>query len=218
MTSEDWQEPGSCPCLEMDRRTLLLSALGAGVGLAAAPALAQQQQPGAATPARKRPQPGDVFVRATGDDKSTPLMVDDVPMGGPPVQAWPMDLNANVIRNGTRLNKLLLVRLDPNELDSATRQNAAEGTIVYSVICTHTGCDVTGWREQEKILQCPCHFSRFDPKRNAQVVAGPAPRHLPALGVRAEQGRLVVAKPFDSRVGFTSSACWEARGAPNSLA
>ena len=34
--------------------------------------------------------------------------------------AWPMDPVGNVVRNGSRLNKVLLVRLDPAVLDAQT--------------------------------------------------------------------------------------------------
>jgi rieske iron-sulfur protein len=54
---------------------------------------------------------------------------------------------------------------------------------------------------EESLLECPCHFSRFDPKRNATVMVGPATRRLPKLGLTADNGRLVVAKVFDGKIG-----------------
>jgi rieske iron-sulfur protein len=36
----------------------------------------------------------------------------------------------------------------------------------------------------------------------AKVVGGPAPRRLPALPLKIDDGRLVVAKPFIGRPGF----------------
>jgi hypothetical protein len=36
----------------------------------------------------------------------------------------------------------------------------------------------------------------------AKVVSGPSPRRLPALPLKSQEGRLVVAKPFTGRAGF----------------
>ncbi|OQX19159.1 MAG: hypothetical protein BWK76_05460 [Desulfobulbaceae bacterium A2] len=46
--------------------------------------------------------------------------------------------------------------------------------------CTHLGCTVA-FRELERIIECPCHQSRFSPR--GQRLAGPAVRDLPALPV-----------------------------------
>jgi rieske iron-sulfur protein len=74
--------------------------------------------------------------------------------------------------------------------------------VAYSAICTHTGCDVGSWLADEQVLYCDCHQSKFDAKDAARVVDGPAPRPLPALPLRIEDGRLVVAGGFSARVGF----------------
>ena len=91
---------------------------------------------------------------------------------------------------------------DLTSFDPVTRGRAAEGVVGYSAICTHTGCDVIGWHADSQRLECPCHYSQYDPKAAAQVVSGPAPRPLPALPLRIEEGRLVVAKPLTGRAGF----------------
>ena len=41
----------------------------------------------------------------------------------------------------------------------------------------------------------------FDAADGARVVAGPAPRRLPALPLKVEQGFVVAAGPFSSRAG-----------------
>ena len=69
----------------------------------------------------------------------------DLKLGGPPVLAWPKDPKTSVIRNGSRLNEVLVVRLDPAELDDETRAHAADGIVAYSAICAHAGCPVTAW-------------------------------------------------------------------------
>lgn len=173
------------------------AALGAGLGLLTAPRLVLAQDDDAK---RMRPREGDVLVKAGGD--ASPLKISDLPMGGPQLLAWPMDPADKTVRDGTRLNKVLLLRLDPVGFDEATRARAADGVVAYSAICPHTGCEVTNWHRDSQRLECPCHFSQYDPKAGAAVVGGPAPRPLPALPLKSADGRLDVAKPFTARVGF----------------
>jgi Rieske Fe-S protein len=106
------------------------------------------------------------------------------------------------VRSGSRLNRVLLVRLESETLGDRTRPLAAAGVVAYSAICTHTGCEVVGWLPEERWLHCDCHDSRFDPRDNARVIDGPAPRSLPALPLKLVDQRLVVAGPFTSKVGF----------------
>ena len=179
------------------RRIGRRSALGMGVCLTLAPRLALAQ----ADPARERPREGDLLV-AVGAPAPEPLTVDKVPAGDKPIMAWPMDPESSTVRSGSRLNKILLLRLDPESLDPVTKERAAEGAVAYSAICTHTGCDVIGWHADSQRLECPCHYSQYDPKAAAKVVSGPAPRPLPALPLRIADGRLIVAKPFTGRAGF----------------
>ncbi len=131
-----------------------------------------------------------------------PLKASELPLGGPQLLAWPMDPADKTVRDGTRLNKILLLRLDASGFDAATQARAADGVVAYSAICPHTGCEVAKWLADTQRLECPCHFSQYDPKAGAAVVGGPSPRPLPALPLKAVDGRLVVAKPFTGRVGF----------------
>jgi rieske iron-sulfur protein len=175
------------------RRSLL--AAGLGLGLAARSISAQTD------PKRERPHEGDVLIRIRGPGAS-PLKPTDLPLGGPQVLAWPMDPATNTVCDGTRLNRILLLRLDPAGFDAATRARAADGVVAYSAICPHAGCDVTQWLAATQRLECPCHYSQYDPKAGAAVVGGPSPHALPALPLKSVDGRLVVAKPFIGRVGF----------------
>ena len=45
--------------------------------------------------------------------------------------AWPKDPKSSVIRNGSRLNEIVLVKLDPDELDDESRSRSADGIVAY---------------------------------------------------------------------------------------
>jgi rieske iron-sulfur protein len=139
---------------------------------------------------------------AVGTASPEPLKPDDLPLDSKQTFAWPMDPTTSTVRNGSRLNKVLLLRLDPEGFDPETKEHAAYGVVAYSAIGVHTGCDVTNWHPDQQLLECPCHYSTYDPKEDAKVVSGPAPRRLPALPLKIVNSRLVVAKPFTGRAGF----------------
>ena len=181
------------------RRTLLKAALGAGLGLYFTPGRATGQD----DPASLRPMEGDALVKA-GDTSAKPLGPHDIQPGGEPVMAWAMAANGTV-RSGSRLNQVLVMRLDPEKLAPETRSRAGAGVVAYTAICTHMGCEVDDWLEAEQRLYCPCHGSKFDPADGAKVVEGEAPRPLPSLPLKVVEGRLIVAGPFTARVGFESA-------------
>jgi rieske iron-sulfur protein len=189
---EDRQEP------RRGRGIARRTALWLGLSLVAAPRVAAAQDE---EPARQRPQPGDLLVKV-GADHSKPLTATDLALDGPQLIAWPVNPQDKTVRDGSRLNKVLLLRLDPAGFDDATKARAADGVVGYSAICPHAGCEVTKWLADVQRLECPCHFSQYDPKAGAAVVGGPAPRALPALPLKSADGRLVVAKPFTARAGF----------------
>jgi Rieske Fe-S protein len=184
----------------VERRTVL-KLMAAGAALVAGDAVdAQTDDPRAAPP-----QAGDYLVFAAGDRTGQPIGPADVVVGEAPVSAHASDPGGQVVRNGSRLNQILLVRFDPSELAEQTRLRAADGVVAYSGVCTHTGCDVTDWRQADNHFRCPCHDSEFDPRDAAEVRTGPAPRRLPALPLKVEQGRLIVADGFTGRVGPSPS-------------
>ena len=174
------------------------AAIGLGLCFTLAPrsALAQTDA------ARERPKEGDLLVNVTAASAPEPLKPDDLPLGGKQTLAWPMDPQAKTLRNGSRLNKVLLLRLDPEGFDAETKDRAADGVVGYSAICPHTGCDVTNWHPDRQLLECPCHFSMYNPREEADVVSGPSPRRLPALPLKIVDGKLAVAKQFIGRPGF----------------
>lgn len=160
-------------------------------------------RPGGAAedPAKQRLQPGDVLVHAYGDDHGELIDPEALPLGGPQELAFPMDPATQTVRDGSRLNLLAVARFDPATLSEATQESAADGVVAYSAICTHQACFISMWEDEKRTLFCSCHASQFDPRNQAEVVDGPAPRRLAALPLATEDGKLVVAGPFDGPIG-----------------
>jgi rieske iron-sulfur protein len=197
-------EHSTAMCQDPARRALILTALATGVCLASSPpSVAEEEQPGS----NERPQKADVLVFSEGDRAGQVIKPQDLKAGGPPVRAWPMDPKTSVVRKGSRLNELLVVKLDPAELDEETRERSADGVVAYSAICVHTGCPITAWVKaasgDKDVFKCVCHNSEYDPRQSAQVVFGPAPRRLPALPLAPGDGPLTVAAAFVGKVGAT---------------
>lgn len=182
-----------CRAQHIGRRT----ALELGLSLLVAPRLALAQTDAA----HERPREGD-FLVSVGAIEPEPLKPAELALDAKQTFSWPMDPVTKTVRAGSRLNKVLLLRLDSEGFDPNTKERSAEGVVAYSAVCVHTGCDVTNWDPDRRLLGCPCHYSVYDPKQGAKVIAGPAPRPLPALPLKIGDGRLVVAKPFTGRAGF----------------
>jgi len=140
-------------------------------------------------------------VFASGERIGQVITPGDLRAGEPPLMAYPIDPRG-VVRNGSRLNQILLVRLAPDELDEDTRAGSADGVVGYSGVCTHAGCDVTLWQAETRRFRCPCHESEFDPREKGRVVGGPAPRRLPRLPVKIAEGVIVAGGSFIGRPGF----------------
>ena len=193
-------------CAHRTRRSLLATALGAGACLATGrSAIAEEGQPGS----DERPQTGDLLVVSDGPQSGQVIKPSDLKLGGPPLHAWPKDSKTSVVRDGSRLNEILIIKLDPAELDDDTRARSADGIVAYSAICSHAGCPVTAWVKGEgsdrNVLKCMCHNSEYDPRASAQVVFGPAPRRLAALALAISGDSLTVAAHFAGKVGVQQS-------------
>ncbi len=189
-------DPLVCLCSRREALALGL-ALTAGGGAA----LAQ------ATPRALRPQQGDMLVRAAGaSNAGESLSPGDLALDAPQILAWAKDPATDTVRDGSRLNQVLLMRLDPDTLDAETRARSVDGVVAYSATCTHALCPVTEWRREAGVLHCPCHNSEFDPRAGARVTGGPALRRLPPLPLRAgTDGQLQVAQSFLGKVGATTA-------------
>ncbi len=182
------------------RRAVLRGSLGLFFGsLLARAGLAQPPQP---EPRRMRPQAGDTFVHALGARRGELVTLDDLVEGSAPVTAWAKDPASGVVRSGSRLNQVLLVRVSADQLSEEGRASAADGVVAFSGICTHTGCDVSKWSSETQNLLCSCHDSEFDPRQQAEVMSGPAPRRLPSLPLVLEAGELRARDTFDAKIRY----------------
>jgi rieske iron-sulfur protein len=189
-------DASSPPCACSDQTTRRdFVALSAFISLG----LASRITPGLAASADERPRSGDQLVAL---DAAEPVALSPSDIPPSPVLAWPMEPAGNLVRNGSRLNKIVLVRLDPESLVGQTRERAADGVVAYSAICPHAGCEVNGWVAEQRILECPCHNSRYDPRNAATIIDGPTPRALAVLPLKVTDGKLTVAQPFIGRLGI----------------
>jgi len=179
------------------RRTVLRGAIALGATLPLLEAWAAPED----DPKKARPQEGDRFVFFSGDRKGEIIAAEDLPLGGPQIIAYPIDPATETVRNGSRLNQVILIRFEAGQLSEDTLANAAEGVIAYSAACTHQACPVSMWKKDEGTLYCACHGTQYDPKDAAKVVDGPAPRRLAMLPLRIEEGVIVAAGPFTGQVG-----------------
>jgi Rieske Fe-S protein len=185
------EEPG------VGRRTALKAAIALGVGISVSRSMAFGQD----DQAMLRPQVGDWLIKI-GDGELMPLTPEAIPIAAQQTMAWAMDPRSRIVRSASRLNRVVLLRFDPDTLAADTRARAAGGVVAYTAICTHNGCEVTDWLGEDQALSCPCNATMFDPINGAGVIDGPAPRPLPALPLALAEGRLVVSRSFTTRVGF----------------
>lgn len=126
-----------------------------------------------------------------------PLRPDDVAAGGVST-VWP----EGAIRDED--SAVVLVRLGRGQAQEPTNFDwVVNNTLVaYSKVCTHAGCPVGLFREQDNALFCPCHQSTFDAARGAIPTFGPTARALPQLPLGTnEDGFLVATGEFTEQVG-----------------
>jgi rieske iron-sulfur protein len=148
------------------------------------------------------PRPGDVLVFAKGDKKGQVINPNDLVLDAPPVLARPKDSSSGAVHDQTDKNLILVLRANPNDIASDLQARSADGILAYSAVCTHMGCVVEDWDSDRKCLRCPCHKGTYDPRQQGKVVSGPPPRPLPVLPLKLQNGVLVVADVFSTRVGI----------------
>jgi rieske iron-sulfur protein len=155
-------------------------------------------------PTSEPPQPGDRLIFLAGFKKGEPARSGDLELGGPQAQVYPADPKG-ILRNRTRLNLVILVRVGNDGLNAETRERSADGVVAYSGVCTHQACPVNMWSQDRKVMVCSCHGSTYNPKTSAEVIFGPAPQPLAALPLKSENGLLIVAGGFIGPVGRQSN-------------
>lgn len=180
-----------------DRRILLTKALAVSllpwsIGMGHSAADSQRSS---------RPQKGDVLVFAEGPSAGRKISASEIQQGAPPKFAYPMDPASGAVRDGSRLNQLLLVRLASTDIAPASQRLAAEGILAYSAICTHYGCQVTLLHENKRSVICNCHGSTFDAGNAGEVLMGPAARRLAGLPLAITDGFITVGGAFTGRLG-----------------
>ena len=188
------------PAVDEPRRRLLTAALSAGLGTSLWYQIPSQA---AKPPEKMRPQAQDVLVFRFGEQRGQAITPDDVPSGSELLQAAAMEPATGVIRDGSRLNGINLVRVSPDDFDDATRAFVVDDIVAYSSVCTHQGCDLTQWLPETRTFKCYCHYSEFDASQMGEPKHGPAKRKLAILPLAlSDAGKLVVADGFQSKVGF----------------
>ena len=98
----------------------------------------------------------------------------------------------------------VLIHVTPGSLrlPEGRAASAPQGHVAYSKICTHVGCPVGLYLEDEHALLCPCHLSTFDVLDGAKPIQGPATRPLPQLPIAIDdEGFLVATGDFTEPVG-----------------
>ena len=187
--------PAKNACASVPRRRLLCAAVAAGLANPLRSFAAD------ADPSKQAPAAGDVLAFASWEDEPRALTPADVELNAAPLSVYPQDPISGVTRENARLNQILLLRLDPANMDDATRARAVDGILAYSAICTHAACAVSEWQADKRHLVCPCHSSAYDPAKGAARVTGPTPRPLPALPIKQVGDKLVIAGPFSGALG-----------------
>ena len=134
-------------------------------------------------------------VRAVTND-GEPVRPEDIPVGGIS-SVWPAD---NI---GFERASVVVIRLaDPPEAPTNMSWVVDDTLVAYSKICTHAGCPVALYREQDESLFCPCHQSTFDVPRACQPTFGPAARALPQLPLGVDDdGNLIALGDFEDLAG-----------------
>ena len=173
--------------------------IAAATGAAAALPAARAQATSASSPAMS----GDVLVYAAGPNAKKQVKAADL-KEGVAVLALAADPKTLTPRDAAQ-SSVVLVKLKPAEIKASSKKNAAGSVVAYSSQCTHQGCpaqEIGSLGQGKGNIICTCHGSIYDPRDNATVLGGPAPRRLAALPLKLDaSGQLLAARTFTSKVG-----------------
>lgn len=127
-----------------------------------------------------------------------PISVNDLEVGGS-ITVFPEGFA------GSSIDQTMLVRAQPPGVPITTMPGreswAPDGYVAYSKLCTHAGCPVGLYEQLDQQLLCPCHQSLFNVLTGANPVFGPAPRNLPQLALKVEDGFLVAQHGYTEPIG-----------------
>ena len=146
------------------------------------------------------PKVGDMFVFSDGPHKDNVVSVEDLVVDGPPVTAQAKDPASGTVRESEH-STVLLLRLPVEKVPEDLKEDAAQGVLAYSAVCTHLGCMLTDWVEDKKLFRCPCHEAAFDPMQGGKWISGAQTRGIPILPLKVVDGKLVAADVFSGAVG-----------------
>jgi rieske iron-sulfur protein len=152
--------------------------------------------------AKMPPQIGDELCFPSWENEGRLITPADVVLNNAPLVVYPRDPASQIVREKSRINQILLLKVDPATLDQTTLRHAVDGVVAFSGVCTHAACAVSEWNGDSQRLICPCHGSEYDVTQHAKVVAGPAPRPLPSLPIKLSAQTFVINGPFSGKVGL----------------
>lgn len=182
--------------VDSDRRSVLKGAIAvalASLATAALPALGQSET-------TRGPKAGDRLAFVIGDHKGHEIKLTDLEVGGAPTLAYPLDTATGTVL-ASRVNMLVVTRLDPKLIKASSAHNAADGVVAFSAVCTHRGCVITTLVPGQSTLVCNCHGSEYDVANDGAILHGPTTRRLAMLPLEMKGGGLVVAGTFDGPLG-----------------
>lgn len=186
---------------EWGRREVVLTGAAIAAGLAGS-MLVSDDADAAKPPEKEFAKAGDRIQLIKGDHKNEFVKPEMLTVGDRPIEAFPYATADGILRRRNRLNRLLVLRLDPAEMDEETRARSVDGVLVYSALCTHRACTIKSWMEAERRVRCHCHLSEFATLNSGKVESGPARRSLPAIPVELDdEGFIVAADGFNRKPG-----------------
>ena len=183
----------------MQRRTFFKAC--ASLSIAAVDITANKAIAKTKSPEKMRPQVGDILVHDDFEGGVKPILASKLELDVKQTMGFPQDSTSLIVRDGSRFNKIMVIRLNPEEMDEDTLSNSANGIVAYSAICTHQGCDVNSFIDDKKEFFCFCHLSRFDPYKAGAITNGPATKKLAMLPIEKIGDQLIVRKKLTRKPG-----------------
>lgn len=101
----------------------------------------------------------------------------------------------------------LLIHLRPSEAAQMRVHKGHEDWrsgdfFAFSKICTHAGCPIGLYEQQQHVLLCPCHQSQFDVLQGCKPVFGPATSSLPQLPIALDSnGYFMATSDYHQAIG-----------------